>query len=147
MTTVTSRSSVRPLPVEGQRVAKTPLALPGTSGNGSSAHGGRASEHRLGMATIAACALLMLLVPLVSYPPALRVPAGLVLTMMGPGYAGLALLRACGLGDGAPHANRGDQGRDIRLDRNPARGKNVQTTRAGRPHRADAGRPLCHPRL
>src|SRR5438067_367929 len=78
MTTVTSRSSVRPLPAEAQDVAKTPLALPRATGNGASAHGGRASEHRLGMATIAACALLMLLVPLVSYPPALRVPAGLV---------------------------------------------------------------------
>jgi uncharacterized membrane protein len=45
------------------------------------------------MLAIAASALVILLAPRVSYPPGLRVPAGLVLTMIGPGYAGLALLR------------------------------------------------------
>src|SRR5207247_7752758 len=93
MTTVTSRSFVRALPVEGREVAETTLAVGRASANGSPARGGVATAHPLGIAAIAAAALVMLLTPLISYPPAVRVPAGLVLTTMGPGYAGLALLR------------------------------------------------------
>src|SRR5437868_9876626 len=90
----TSRSFVRrPLPVGGQAVAEAQLALRRTGADGASAHDGRATAHPLGIVAIAASALMMLLSPLVSYPGVLRVPAGLVLTMIGPGYAGLAFLR------------------------------------------------------
>ena len=74
-------------------MAETQSALPRPGADGASAHDGRVTAHPLGIVAIAASALMMLLTPLVSYPGVLRVPAGLVLTMIGPGYAGLALLR------------------------------------------------------
>jgi hypothetical protein len=74
-------------------MADTAVALRRASRDGASVESAPATEHPLALAAIGACALVMALSPLVSYPPGLRAPAGLVLTLIGPGYAGLALLR------------------------------------------------------
>ena len=74
-------------------MAETQSALPRPGADGASAHDGRVTAHPLGIVAIAASALMMLLTPLISYPGVLRAPAGILLTMIGPGYVGLALLR------------------------------------------------------